>query len=294
MLHLLRMQLTASQKGWLKWIVKLLLTTTALYFVFTKTDYRATWHNLKTANPSWFLLSVMLFLVAKVISVFRFGLLIGKAGIRLEWWYNLRLYFVGAFYNFFLPGSVGGDAYRVFVLEEKFDVPLKDVFSAALLDRLSGLIVLIWLAAIGVFWSGVDFGYPYIQWLNVTVMCLLLPVYFLAVRFVFPVFHPTSLRIILFSLAIQSITLLHAFVMLKALGVTANYAGWLTLYLFSSVAAIAPVTIAGLGLREMVFLYGMNHFGVDQNTAIAFTLLLFANGFITSLIGVLFIPRIDE
>ena len=47
------------------------------------------------------------------------------------------------FYNLFLPGGIGGDAYKGFVIQRKFKVKTKKVVGALLLDRLSGMLLII-------------------------------------------------------------------------------------------------------------------------------------------------------
>jgi hypothetical protein len=40
-------------------------------------------------------------------------------GLKLNPKYNLRLYFLGLFYNVLLPGGIGGDGYKIFMSEAK-------------------------------------------------------------------------------------------------------------------------------------------------------------------------------
>ncbi len=62
----------------------------------------------------------------------------------------------------------------------------------------------------------------------------------------------------------------------------------------ASVAAMLPLTISGVGLRELVFIWGVKYFHVDEATSIAFTLSFFIVTVITSLGGLFFIMRIDR
>ncbi|MFN2370465.1 MAG: lysylphosphatidylglycerol synthase transmembrane domain-containing protein [Candidatus Krumholzibacteriia bacterium] len=59
----------------------------------------------------------------------------------------LRLYFIGLFFNNFLPANVGGDAWKIVDLGRQEGKPLA-VFCATLLDRLLGLTALTLLAVV--------------------------------------------------------------------------------------------------------------------------------------------------
>lgn len=74
---------------------------------------------------------------------------------------------------------------------------------------------------------------------------------------------------------------------LLALGVNAHFTAYLFLFLVSSIAAVIPVTIGGVGARELVYLYGHQYLAIDEKTGVAFTLLFFLITATSSLTGVL-------
>ncbi len=63
--------------------------------------------------------------------------------------------------------------------------------------------------------------------------------------------------------------------LLNSLGVSENLIAYMALFLISSVVAVLPFTIGGVGARELVFVLGHQWFGIEQNTAVAFSLLFF-------------------
>src|SRR6476646_11862338 len=62
--------------------------------------------------------------------------------MHLPEWRNIKLYWMGMFYNLFLPGSISGDAYKVVLLKKRYDSSYKKTSAAVLLDRFSGLLAL--------------------------------------------------------------------------------------------------------------------------------------------------------
>ena len=60
----------------------------------------------------------------------------------LDYWPIMRIYFIGVFFNQTLPSTVGGDAFRVW-LSSRLGVGLGKAVSGVLLDRLSGLLIIL-------------------------------------------------------------------------------------------------------------------------------------------------------
>ncbi len=54
------------------------------------------------------------------------------------------------FYNLFLPGGIGGDGYKIYLLQKNYQTGTKKIFGAVLADRISGMVALVVLALIGV------------------------------------------------------------------------------------------------------------------------------------------------
>ena len=52
---------------------------------------------------------------------------------------NIKLYYVGMFYNLFLPGGIGGDGYKVWMLRREFSSSWKSLILISFLERLNGL-----------------------------------------------------------------------------------------------------------------------------------------------------------
>ena len=121
-------------------LLKLLLTIVVLYFVFKKIDIKECWTVLKETNFLYFLLALLFYVLSQFISSLRLLAYYKVAGVNITKGVNFKLYTVGMFYNLFLPGGIGGDGYKVFLLK-KNDKTLKtkELIKASILDRFSGL-----------------------------------------------------------------------------------------------------------------------------------------------------------
>ena len=52
------------------------------------------------------------------------------------------------YYNLFLPGGIGGDGYKIYLLNKKYGTKARKLFWAVLLDRINGVLALFVLAMV--------------------------------------------------------------------------------------------------------------------------------------------------
>ena len=197
------------------------------------------------------------------------------------------------FYNLFLPGGIGGDGYKVYLLHKTYNTSVKQLVAASLLDRISGLFALVFLAlAMGMFLDLSVFGNG-ISGILIALLIISYPMYYIVVKYVFKSFLKSFHISNLYSFGVQTFQLICAFFIFKSLGVQGLYLEYLTLFLISSVVAVLPFTIGGVGARELVFIFGANYFMIDKNTAVAFSILFFLITALSSFSG-LFLKTGDK
>src|ERR1700748_1748009 len=131
---------TRKQKNWniVKTILKIAVTVGLLIWVFSKVPFTQVKDRLLHANYWWMLAALISVLLSMVVSSWRLLSFFKSIGLKLDWRFNLRLYFLGLCYNVLLPGGIGGDGYKIYLLHKRYKLPTKKVFWAILFDRLSG------------------------------------------------------------------------------------------------------------------------------------------------------------
>jgi uncharacterized protein (TIRG00374 family) len=92
-----------------------------------------------------FLVGLLLFVFSVPVRAYRWGALVWALDVRARWWRLVALYFVGSFFNLFLPTGFGGDAVKMFELSRD-DHKAAAAISSVLVDRFLGLFVLFALA----------------------------------------------------------------------------------------------------------------------------------------------------
>ncbi len=265
-----------------------MLTGLALYLVFRKIDTAQLLQITKTIQWFWLIPAVLLFVGSKVFTALRLNLYFRNIGLQISEKMNFRLYLVGMFYNLFLPGGIGGDGYKIYLLNKQFKTSVKSLIQSALLDRLGGLVAIVFLL-FGLFLL-VDVKLDFLEgplWngLMIAGIVLTIPAFWLIQKFFFKDFLPSFWPANAWSMAGQLAQLICAWFILQSLGVTENILAYQLVFLLSSIVAVLPLTIGGVGARELVFVYAHTYAGIDEAAAVAFSLIFFLISAAVSLVG---------
>jgi uncharacterized membrane protein YbhN (UPF0104 family) len=278
----------SSLKNQLKTALKILLTGGALYLVFQKIDTDNLLQLSKTLSWGWLIPAIALFVGSKVATAIRLNAYFSNIHISLSFWENWRLYLIGMFYNLFLPGGIGGDGYKVYLLNNQFKTPVKELLKASLLDRLGGLIAILGLL-FGILLI-IDLPFPFGEpWVRDAVFSVgmigVLPGFWLLQKFLFSNFLPSFWQGIFWSLVGQLAQMVAVVCLLLALGVQDKFLAYQAVFLLSSIVAVLPLTIGGVGARELVVVYAHSYAGIQETEAVAFSLLFFLISAAVSLSG---------
>ncbi len=275
----------AQQRKQLLTAFKIIFSAVLLYFIFTKIQLIDVLAVLKTAHLGYVLLAVLFFILSKIIAAMRLNLYFHQLQLFLTQWSNIQLYWLGMFYNLFLPGGIGGDAYKGYLIKKTFNIPTKRVVSALVVDRLSGLLLL-FLYACGI---ALTLEYQILQDFKVLIaICIPLSIvtfWFLNKKF-FPYIVPAFWTSFIYSSLVQLAQLGSVYFILQALQITEYTTAYLLIFLISSIVSVLPLTIGGIGAREITFLYGATWFSLKENTSVSISMLFFLITAIVSLVGI--------
>lgn len=268
-------------------LLKILFSFVLLYFVFTKIQFSEVWEILKGSNFSYLFAALLLFVISKILSAFRLNLYIHQIKIFLTQLSNIKLYLLGMFYNLFLPGGIGGDAYKGYVLKKKYEVKTRSVVSILILDRLNGLLLIFVISCILALFLDVNRINSYRILFGMAIALSILVFWVFNKRF-FSFVYPVFWKSLGFSALVQLAQLVSVLFILKALGVQGNTIAYLFIFLISSIVSVLPLTIGGIGSREVVFYYGALWLALDENTSVSISMLFFLITALVSLIGIVY------
>lgn len=245
---------TLKQKVWniAKIVLKIGVTTALLIWVFSKVDFRSVKDRLLHPQYWWmYLAAILCMFLSMVVSSWRLLSFFKSLGLNLNPRYNLRLYFMGMFYNFLLPGGIGGDGYKMYLINKTYKAPIKKLFWCVMFDRLSGL----W--AIGFITVILIFLIPSIK-INIFIPAAIFSagsvVYYLVAKKFFRDYTKYFFQAHAKALLLQALQILAIICLIIGQPDTyLKFPPYLLAFLISGFAILIPVTAGGAGAREGFF-----------------------------------------
>lgn len=269
-------------------IFKVIVTFGALYWVAQKIDFKDLKDALVDCNWGFLFLALCAYTLSILIASSRLNSFFKAIHLKLSERYNLRLYQLGLLYNFFLPGGIGGDGYKIYFLKKNHDVSGRKVLSAVFFDRLSGLWALaIIICALVIFMPRL--AIPNI--LPISVAVIGTASYYFFLHLLFRGFSKKFISTHIKALAVQSFQVITAILILYSLNFDEKFSPYLLIFLVSSLVAIVPSIGGGVGLRELVMIYGANYFQIDEHTAVLVSLFFYIISLLVACSGIYYIFR---
>lgn len=268
-------------------ILKIAISAVLIYFIFTKIQLQLVLEILKRTEPFYLFLAVLFFVLSKAVAAMRLNLYFHELKVLLTHLSNLKLYLIGMFYNLFLPGGIGGDAYKGYVIKQKFEVKTKRIIAILVLDRLSGLLLLFVYSCILLLLMPMDVLADYSYVIPALIFVSILTFWLLNTKlfnYVLAVFW----RSLAYSALVQAAQLACLIFILKSLQIEIDLVPYMFIFLISSIVAVLPLTIGGIGSREVVFFYGALWLGLDQHTSVSISMVFFMITAFVSLFGIFY------
>ncbi|WP_138995233.1 lysylphosphatidylglycerol synthase transmembrane domain-containing protein [Larkinella sp. C7] len=275
---------------YLKTALKIALSALSLWLVFRKIEPERVWDVISRAQVGWLAVATVLFILSKVASAERLRVLFAQVGLRLRRLPNLKLYWLGMYYNLFLPGGIGGDGYKVYLLNRLTGTSVKVLVGATLIDRLIGLLPLLYALAVFVvlvpevsLWLEFQIGWLWLLGIPVA--------HFAAKRLLkqfMPQFAPAFERSVDWSGLVQGLQMVQILTLLQAVDAPGKPEAYVLLFLVSSIVATIPFTIGGAGARELTFLLGAEALDVPADAAVSVSLLFYMITAVVSLAGLVY------
>ena len=277
-----------KSKTWniVKLLLKISVTGLSLYLVSRKVELKDLKDAFSESNPLYLFCAFIAFVISQIISASRLNTFFRGMGLKISEAFNFKIYLLGMFYNLFLPGGIGGDGYKIFLLRKKFQIKGRKLFQAIFFDRLSGL----W--ALGLITSMLVIFIPYLgipNWVPVIVVLIGSLIYYFVMRRYFGEYSNNFFLTHGKALLVQSMQVVSVIILLYALNYEGKFSPYLLMFLLSSLVAIFPFTVGGLGARELVFVYGAQYFSMDQHLAVIISLLFYCISAILSFSGIYFV-----
>jgi len=267
------------------------------YLVLTKVDKNELIKNFKLLDWRFIPLIFLLIIFHYIVSSFRWkALLVHKEAKDVSPLYLFYLYFTGAFFNNFMPTSVGGDVYKMYKLSKKIDSTAIG-FSSVFTERFTGIVMLALIALLSLS-KNLGFG------VLVLVLCLVMGVYLglyvlmllskTKIKFFKKIYdaliiyksYPKVLSIAMFSsVIVQVLSILTQYFTFMAIGIKLPI-----FYSFLAFPVITPAgffipSLNGYGVQDALYMSMFSLVGVPTETAFSASIIYHLSRLGVSLIG---------
>ena len=272
-------------------IFQIIVTVFFIYYTLSKIGLHKILEVVKNADLLFILFASIVYFLSQIISSERLWFILKENNLIISSKENIKLYMIGIFYNFFIPGGVGGDAYKGVLMNKKFQWSLKKIYKLLILDRLIGFGVIICLIIV---FSGFILDLEFISQFFVVLVPLYALLFFVGRVLVQKIFNNEIVytKAFFISHIIQILQFGSIVLILFSLGVTNNYFTFLYIFLISSVLSI--FSFGGIGIREYVFFTLASNTAVGPDIATSVGLIFTFSALISSVPGLFFLIKIKS
>ena len=270
---------------------QIIVTVFFIYYTLSKIGLNKILEVIKSADLLFILFASIVYFLSQIISSERLWFILKENNLIISSKENIKLYMVGIFYNFFIPGGVGGDAYKGVLMNKKFQWSLKKIYKLLILDRLIGFGVIICLILV---FSGFILDLEFMSKFGAFLAPLYALLFVVGKIIVQKIFDNESIytRSFFISHIIQILQFGSIILILFSLGVTNNYFTFLYIFLISSVLSI--FSFGGIGIREYVFFTLASNTAVGPDIATSVGLIFTFSALISSVPGLYFLIKIKS
>ncbi len=265
-------------------LVKVAISIGLIALAFSRVDFKQVAAQLIRANPVYFALALLLYMLAIVVNGAKWQVLLRAQGVRVPFGAVVRFIFVGFFFNNFLPANVGGDVMRGYSLARYTDRAADSAVSV-IVDRVIGLMAYMTTAVIAAIIAVNFSGHSELQRVEWVAMIALA-----ALIAGFGILLSRRLRAVI--ARIFQIRFLAPLAPLygrisDAFGAYRfQYKALITAFGVGLVVVLMiPITIAGIGVMQTAYTFFFTLVGVPADHALAVSILMQAIMFLGSLPG---------
>jgi uncharacterized protein (TIRG00374 family) len=129
-----------------RWI-KPLVSVSLYALIFWFTDVPAIARRVAAARFEYVAAGILLYSAGQALSAYRWQLLARPLGLAVSYRQLLSFYFIGMFFNLFLPTVIGGDAVKAWLLARETGAVARSTMSV-FMERNLGLLALLTIATV--------------------------------------------------------------------------------------------------------------------------------------------------
>jgi uncharacterized protein (TIRG00374 family) len=311
-------------KSRLQLLIRIVVSMGLLVWLITKIDWNEAFETMKEGSPFYFILAFLAIQITVATSIWKWKMLIESSERKHRNYYGSptylgKLYYIGLFFNNFMPGSVGGDVVRIYYLGKTTSVAT--AAASVLFERITAGFALVGIVLVSALFM--DQSRPY--FISLLILIGIAVGFYFIIKFLMkkadvPEKYISQGKIsILLGKAKSAMIgisetaknyrneswqwwgmiLLLSFLfqvgmawindlLFQSFGIHLSFLHLLVMITLISVITMIPVSLNGLGVRETSYVLFFQSIGVPEGIALSVSLIFFFLVTISSLIGGLF------
>ncbi len=301
----------------LPFLGKLVVSTLLIIYLLRKLDLSVICNCLKEVRIWWVVIAVLLLGIGRLITCWRWRVLLDVQGIHIPFRTLLSFLFVSNFFNTFLPSTIGGDAIRASDSSRQSKLPAESIMTI-IIERMMGVCALGTVAFLSFLYGMrsnrdlLDFFWPVMLFFLLANISLMLVFNLRLARFVITglrkirfrklsdKMHKISLIVSelrqnklsmlgagLLSLLLQVNVIIYTYVVVLSLNLEIPLMDFFVIVPIVLLILILPVSINGIGLRENAYAFMFAGYIMGEE-AVALSWVLLALTLLLGAIGGLF------
>jgi glycosyltransferase 2 family protein len=302
-------------RGRLSRLIKPAVTLLLYAIIFYRIDTRELFARLSTARFGYVAAGVALYAAGQLLCAWKWQILLAPVALTARYTQLAAFYFIGMFFNIFLPTIVGGDAVKAVLLARATQEPARATMTVFMEWNL-GPLALLSIATVAA-WRAPTvhlLGFSLLVWtvvlltgfVVVNIALINVRAYRLVDRLLARTAlaalrpHAESLYLaivpytraggalaggIFLSFVFQAVVILVVFLNVRALGHAFPMSALAVIVPLVSLAGMLPLSVNGLGVRDALYIVLFGQLGASESLALSLALLYFAVTMTASLPG---------
>ncbi len=310
----MKLDIDRRVKDTLKALASVLLLS---YIIYSTGPYKI-WNQLNQVDL-WFFFMVIVITIVKVgISAKKWQVLLRAKEEVKSLLYVWKIYYIGTFFNLFLPTNVGGDVIKAHKMSKTSQNSV-EAYSSVFMERFTGLAAILILALVSTTLYLEELPLQILLLIYFVVTPLILGTGFLLLRKsliqrfssiyerIFGSFNPFSIRekvgklynsinlyrhkkkaltsALAISLLFHLLLILTNYILALSIGMNVAIHYFFIFIPISAVLLFLPISIKGFGVREVIYVYFFTNAGATAAQAVSLSFLVHLVGIISSIIG---------
>ena len=303
----------------LKFIGRMVLSGAIFFYLLSKIEFEVVRTTLASLKYKYILLALVPILIELILKSYKWQMLLKVKNIKVPFFEIFKIYYISSFIGMFLPSSLAIDLLRTYSLS-RYIKNTHDSVSTVFVDRLIGILSLVFVVLIGVLAVKTNFINSTIQLIITIIISIFLLfggiilsrhvivfIEWLLKKFRFShkkIEKYTNLlhriyesiidfknnkiqvfKVFLVSIFFQfnRVAISYAVALSFNLNISLKY--WIIIVPLVTLATMLPLAIGGIGVREGAFVFFLSQLGVSISTAFLLSLTTFLLVVVTSLPG---------